>query len=898
MPYSAKVSYFSLADTIIHLDSVKDRKLLKKKPILLKDTVNIRGRKGSSDTSKKGMKTLADTSKKSKQGFQSEIKYTSKDSSRADNVNKVLYLWGNARITYDDVELDADYIRVDQKNHLIYASGLPDPRTKKYGNRPIFKQKDDKPLVADSLTFNYVTKKGKIYNAASEQDGNFISGGTAKRLNEEEVAYKNVLFSTCDLPYPDTHFGIVITKGIAEKHRIISGPAYLEIEGVPLPLFIPFGFFPKPDQRSSGVILPTFGEDTQLGFYLKGFGYYLGLSDYMDLTTTGSYYTKGSFDISSTSRYLKKYKYQGNLTLSYGSHKYGLETDPPQKDFNIQWSHSQDPAAHPGTTFSASVNAGTSSFYQNSPAQTNYNIQALTQNTLSSSIAYGKTWAGSPFNLTANISHRQDITRKTITLELPSFSLNMATLSPFDSKDRVGEQKWYQRITVGYSLQGTNKVNDIPESELFKSNTLSKRFQNGFTQQIPVSLSLNILKYFQFSSSVSYTERDYFQTIRKHYARGSISGVDDIVIDTVQGFKRAGEYSLSSGFSTKLYSTVLFKKGRLKAIRQVITPNIGFSYRPDFSDPKYGYYNTIVSNATIPYPYTSQKYSIFEQSVYGGPGGGKQASINFSLDNTIEAKMAAKSSDTSGLEKKIPILQGLSLSGSYNLIADSMKLSTLGFQGRTSLFNQKLGINFGGTLNPYVNQVRDSISNGQITRYARLIDRYTWQDGKFPTLTQFNLSMDISLNSAALKHPSNAAQQQQANTLATMTPNQADRLALINSNPNAFVDFNIPWNVNLSYSFYYTNTGVGTTTSNTLNLNGDINVTSKWKLQYTSGFDLKQGKVSTTSLSIYRDLHCWDMSFQWIPFGFYKFYSVDLKVKASILQDLKLSKRKDYYNNN
>lgn len=892
-PARVKLTYTTVADTIIKLDSVKGNKLSrnnrkKKKPVALKDTVTI-----------KGEKTLKDTTGKKKNGIGSEIKYVSRDSSRADNVNKVLYLWGNARVTYDDFELDADYIRVDQKNHTVFASGRIDPKTGRYSTLPIFKQKNDKPLTADSLTFNYVTKKGLIHNGASEQDGNFISGGTAKRLNDEEVAYQNVLYSTCDLPYPDTHFGIVITKGIAEKHTIISGPAYLEIEGVPLPLFIPFGFFPKPDQKSSGFILPTFGEDQQLGFYLKGFGYYMALSDYIDVTTLGNYYTKGSYSLTSTARYLTKYKYQGTLSLSFASTKVGLETDPASKDFHINWSHNQAPEAHPGTTFSASVNAGTSSYYQNTRTDGSYNLNALTQNQLSSSIAYGKTWPGSPFNFTSTLSLNQDITRKLVTnLELPSFSLSMTTLSPFDSKDRIGEQKWYQRITVGYSLQGTNKVTNIPEAQLFTSATFPRKLQNGFNQQIPVSLSLTVLKYFQFNTSVNYTERDYFQTIRKHYARGSISGADSLVVDTVQGFKRAGDYSVSSGFSTKLYSTILFKKGRLKAIRQVITPNISFNYRPDFSDPSYGYYNTIVSNATIPYPYTTQTYSIFEQSVYGGPGGGKSAGIAISLDNSIEAKMAAKSSDTSGKDVKIPILQGFSLSTFYNLVADSLKLQPISFSGRTALFNQKLGISFGGSLNPYVNQVRDSISNNQVVRYAHVINRYTWQDGRFPTLTNFNLSADISLNSASLKHPTNPGQQQAANTLATATKSQLDKLALLNSDPNAYVDFNVPWNINVSYSFFYSNTGVLTTTTNTLNFNGDVNITPKWKIQYTSGFDLGQGKVSTTSLSIYRDLHCWDLSFQWIPFGYYKFYSVDLKVKASVLQDLKLSKRKDYYNNN
>jgi lipopolysaccharide assembly outer membrane protein LptD (OstA) len=494
----AKINYrSSVVDTIIQLDSVKDKKLFKKKGAKPKDIINT-----------KGLKTLHDTTKNKNAGgggMQSEVRYTSTDSSYYDNVNTILYLWKAGRVVYEDFELDADYIRVDEKKHLVYASGMIDPVTKKYSGRPIFKQKTDKPLIADSLTFNYVTKKGKIYNAATEQDGDFLSGGQAKRLNDEEVAYHNVLFSTCDLPYPDTHFGIVITRGIAEKHHIISGPAYLEIEGVPLPLFIPFGFFPKPDQKSSGVLLPTFGEDQNLGFFLKDFGYYLTFSDYMDLTTTGTYYTKGSFAINTSSRYLRKYRYQGSFSLSFASTTGALETDPPSKDFHISWTHSQDPASHPGTTFSASVNAGTSSYYQNTGAASGYNFQALTQNQLSSSIAYGKTWEGTPFNLSVSLSHNQDVSRQVITnLELPSFTFSMTTLSPFDSKDRVGEQKWYQRVTVGYSLQGTNKLTDIPESQLFTSATFPKRLQNGFQQSIPVGLSLTLFKYFQFSSSFSY----------------------------------------------------------------------------------------------------------------------------------------------------------------------------------------------------------------------------------------------------------------------------------------------------------------------------------------------------------------------------------------------------------
>nr|WP_231876134.1 putative LPS assembly protein LptD [Mucilaginibacter sp. L294] len=884
--------YITVKDTIIKLDSVRDAKLLRNP----KPATSAKGKgAGQSFTAPQNSLTAKNDTTPSAGGLKSIIKAVAEDSSFVDNDNKMKYLYGKARVTYEDFELDAEYIRVDEKRHLIFARGAIDPKTRRYIGRPLTKSGQDKPVASDSVMFNYTTKKVKIWNPASEQEGNFISGGQAKRLNETEVAYRNVIFSTCDLPFPETHFGIVITKGIGQKNRIISGPAYLEIAGVPLPLAIPFGFFPKPDSRSSGVILPTFGEDARLGFYLRNFGYYIGLNDNIDLTTMATLYSKGSFEINTNARYLKRYKYGGSLTLSYGSHNYGLAGDPAVKDFNIAWTHSQDPNANPGTTFSASVNAGTSSFYRNSPGQNNYNLQSLTQNNLRSSISYGKIWANSPFNLNVSLGHSQDLTQKTVTLELPTFSFNMATLSPFDSKDRVGEQKWYQRITVGYSLVGTNKLNNIPEAELFKANTLTKRLQTGFQHQIPVAFNATILKYFQFNTGVNYTERWYFQTIRRSFERGSVAGQVLPVTDTIGGFSRAGEYSLNAGISTKIYGTIPFKKGNLKAIRHISTPSISFNYRPDFGDPSYGYYRTAVSNATVPYPYYAQRYSIYEQSVYGGPSAGKQAGIGFSLDNTIEAKVKAKSTDTSGLDRKIPILQGLVFSTFYNFAADSMKLSNINFSGHTAILNQKVNINFSGSFDPYVTTVRDSIRNGQLTNYVRRINRYSWQDGKFPLLSNFSFSMSGALNPATF-HPKPAAPV--GTTIQTMDPNQAQRLAMINSDPGAYIDFNIPWNLSINYSFSYANNITNTNSSNTVMLSGDVSITQKWKIQYNSSYDLKARQLSSaTSFAIYRDLHCWDLSVQWLPFGFYKSYNVTLKVKASILQDLKLSKRSDYTNN-
>ena len=828
---------------------------------------------------------VIDTSKKSKSELESELKTNSSDSTTFSDDKQTVYFHKNARITYGDFQLDADYIEVNKKTHIIFARGSIDPKTKKYVGRPISKQGSESPITTDSLTYNYETKRAYVWNPHTEQEGNYLTGGRAKKLNDTETAIKDNIFTTCDKP-DHPHFGIVITWGIVEKKRIISGPAYLKIEGVPFPIAIPFGFFPKMNTRTSGVILPTFGEDQRLGFFLRNFGYYLGLSDYADVTTMGTYYSNGSFELNSNFNYRDRYKYSGNLSLSYGAHNYALQGDPMQKDFNITWSHSKNANSNPGTSFSASVNAGTRTFYLNNAATANFNLQALTQNNFRSSIAYGKNWIGTPFNLTVSLSHSQDLTLKTITMDLPTLNFNMATISPFDSKSRVTAQKWYQRITVGYTLAATNKINNIPESELFTQKTLTKRMQNGVQHQIPVGMSLNVLQYFQFNTSFNYLERWYFQTVRKRYARA-----DSLVTDTVPGFQRVGEYSLGAGLSTKVYGLLNFKSGSIKTIRHVMTPSISFAYRPNYNSLDHSYNRRIVSSATIPYPVVSQSYSIFEQGIFGWPQGGTQAGLGFTLDNNLEAKLRAKSTDS--VERKIQILQGLNFSTFYNFALDSFKLTPINFSGHTSLFKNRLSISFGGVLNPYTVQVRDTIANGQLIRYARTVNRYTWQDGRFPMLASFNLSTSISLNSTAFKR-----KQPQApigGTLQNLSPDDAQRLSLLNGDPGAYIDFNIPWNINLSYNFSYNNQVVSTSIANTLMVNGDLSITKKWKIQYNTNFDFRALKVSSaTSFAIYRDLHCWDLSVQWLPFGFYKSYNVTLRVKATILQDLKLSKRSDY----
>ncbi|HTM97440.1 MAG TPA: putative LPS assembly protein LptD, partial [Pedobacter sp.] len=516
--------------------------------------------------------------------------------------------------------------------------------------------------------------------------GGFFSGGKAKVQPDNEVHIKGQVFSTCNLPHP--HFGIFITRGIATERQIITGPAYLKIEDIPMPLGIPFGFFPKPNKKASGFILPTPNQDQTRGFSLNGGGYYKAFNDYFDGRLLTNIYTNGSYDLSLMSQYLKRYKYNGGVNLSFSSTRNGLEGTPeykPQINFNISWQHSQNANARPGTTFSASVNAGTSSYYTATAANGSYDIGAIAQNTMSSSIAYGKVFGDGRFNLTAALSHSQQTQDKTISLTLPQVSLNMSTLNPFDSKNSVGVKRWYQKIAVGYSMQASNTVN-TKEDLLFDKGGL-KRFKNGVSHSIPINMAFNLLNYFNFNANANYNEKWYFQTINQR----KFLGVDSIALDTVNGFKRSGEYNIGMSMSTKIYGRKQFKNfGNIKGISHIITPNFSFSYKPDFSAKKYGYYKemhyyendirpgrskVIDGKPILDYRGKPLLYSIFDGSQFGGPSAGEQANLSFSLDNNVELKVKSKKDTTNGGEKKIPIIQGLSFSGTYNFVAPVKKLS-------------------------------------------------------------------------------------------------------------------------------------------------------------------------------------------------------------------------------
>ncbi|MGJ1284576.1 putative LPS assembly protein LptD [Sphingobacterium spiritivorum] len=840
--------------------------------------------KASKSTIQDTTKSITDTTKlvtqdsirdsvvvKNESGLQSTVSIVAVDSQYTQVDKNITYLYKGAKVKYQDFELSADFIRLDRNTNELFASGVID-HNGKYVGRPVVLFPNETPKSVDSLTYNYKTQEGNTYGIMTEVDGGYIQAKVVRKNMYDEMSIYKGLYSTCDLPYPHTHFGLQISKGIVTKNQIIAGPTYLVVENIPVKFVaIPFGFFPKPNKRSSGFLFPSFGEDATRGFTIRDIGWYLAFNDYWDTELRATIFSKGSWEARVNTQYKVNYKYNGGFNLSFASTKTGVEgTDDYGSDkvFNVTWNHTQRQEANPGTSFSASVNFGSSSYYKRTGALVN-NFNDLTRNNMSSSISYGKVFADGKVNFTSSLSHRQEMATGRVDLELPTFSLNVASFNPFDSKERVGEQKWYQRITVGYSLQGRNSIS-IGDSLLFTKEALNK-FSNGFQHSIPISLSLNAFKHFQFNTSVNYTERWYLQSIRKSLLNEP-QGYKPVT-DTLQGFKRAYDYSVSTGLSTKIYG-MYPKIGKIQNIRHVVTPSINLNYRPDFSDPSFGFYRNFIDENG-----RQSRYSIFQNGIYGSPGSGRSMRIGFSVDNNLEAKVLSKSDTSNNGVKKIPILQGLTFSGNYNFVADSLKLTPISFSGRTALFGEKININFNGSLDPY-----------SIDKFGTKINKYAIQSGKLARLTSFGFSFDYSFNPDASRSR-NKNIDSLRNTVQNMTPEQAEALARISSNPNAFVDFNIPWNLAGSFSFQYSKPGLQSTMTATLNVSGDFNLTPKWKVQFNSGYDFRAKQVSMTQFNIYRDLHCWDMSVGWTPFGQYKSYNITIRAKASVLQDLKLSKR-------
>lgn len=796
--------------------------------------------------------------------------------------NKRVYIYEKGDITYQDKNLKGDYMEIDMDKKLIFAHGRNDTVAGK-PTRPEFTDGAAAPYQMDTIYYNIDTEKARIRGVTTSDGDGYLQGFKVKKMKDNTINIANGKYTTCDADHPHFYLAMTKAKAIPGKKTII-GPSYLVMEDVPIYfLGIPFGFFPTMSGRHSGFIMPTWGEEAVKGFFLKDAGYYFAFNDYIDMTVLGGIYTLGSWQASLSSRYVKRYKYSGGLSFYYSKDIVGDKTDPDyvnMNNINIRWTHQQDPKFRPNSTFSASVNFSTSGYskYGSETLSDYLNTQT------NSSISYSKSWTGTPFSFSTNMQHSQNSSDTTISLSFPNVVFNVSRIYPFRRKEAQGKQRWYEKISLSYTGTLGNNVT-VKERDLF-TDKMFRQMRNGVNHNIPISSSFNLLNYINLSPSATYQERWYFQKIDRAWDPVAKQVVNS---DTTSGFYRLYDYNFSVSASTKLYGMYDFGKGKaLEKIRHTLTPTVGFTYRPDFSDPKYGYYKTVQSDTLG----NTMQYSPFSNGLYGVPSAGRSASLSFSLVQTLEMKVRSQR-DTSGT-KKISLIDNFSISSSYNFVADSLNLSPFSLSLRTNI-SQSLGLNVSATLDPY-----------QVDANGRKINKFMWQKGKLGRLTNvstsFGYSWDRSNGSPGAMNDINSAAAAVPAAYTDMFAQQqpydlydpATRRQMMSS---MYYDFSIPWNFGFNYTFRYTNNGIRSDIVQTLGFNGSVTLTQKWGLQFSGGYDFEAKRITPGTFTLTRDLHCWEMVFDWVPIGFRKSWSFTIRVKASMLKDLKYDRNSSFYDN-
>ena len=803
------------------------------------------------------------------------IDYNADDSIRFSLKKQKVYLYGNAKINYQEIELTAAYIEIDLQTRELLANGVLDSVGKLSG-KPKYTEGEES-FDATTMKYNFKSKKAYIIDVVTPQAEGFLHSHITKMHANKQIHLKNGKYTTCDREHP--HFYIGLTKAIMiPDDKIVSGPAYLVLADVPLPLVIPFGFFPNHKKHASGVLIPEYGEEQNRGFFLRNGGYYFAINDYFDLGIRGDIYSKGTYGGSILSKYKKKYKYNGNINLKYYNNKTSEKDFPDyssKKDFSIKWSHSQDAKANPLSSFSANVNISTSSFDQNQTYATNNHLT----NTKSSSISYNRRF-GKLFNMSSNLRHSQNSLNKSVNLTLPSVNFSMNRQYPFRRKNANSDMRWYEKIDVSYSSKLENRINTV-DSLLFTKNSL-KNFQNGFQHSIPISANFKALKMINITPRLDYTGRLYTNTIEKHwdaeyYDTETGTTYGKMIKDTINGLKYGHDYSAQISVSVNPTVYGMFQPNpkifgdKIKAVRHVLTPSASFSYKPDLSDYKPDYYRSVSHLLTDEKDSIgiTETYSIFEEGIYGTPSNsGKSGNLNLSLGNNIEMKVKSKN-DTIDEYEKIKILEKLSFSTSYNFFADSLRWSPIRFSGSTKLFNKQINLKFGGSIDPYMID-----SSGARYNSYELMNSH-----KLGRLTSANFDIGFSLNPKKLSNDKEAEEE------------------LIGDLYEDYIDWNVPWNLRVNYGFKYSKQKFESDITQTLRFSGDLSFTPKWKIGFSSGYDLEKNEFTYTTFDLYRDLHCWEMRMNFIPFGTRKSYNFVISVKSSILKDLRKQKTRSWYDN-
>lgn len=842
-----------------------------------------------------GMDSLAADTTKKKEPLDAPVIYEASDSI-VFTKEGYAHLYGEGKVNYQNIELTSAVITMNMDSSTVYATGVTDTAGVETGS-PIFKD-GETPYESKIMRYNFKTKKGFINSIVTQQGEGYVTSEEGKKGANDEIYMRHGKYTTCD-NHEHPHFYLKLSMAkVRPKKNVVFGPAQLVVEDVPLPIAVPFGFFPFNSSYSSGFIMPTYGDEMNRGFYLRDGGYYFAISDQMDLKVLGEVFTKGSWGLSAASNYNKRYKFSGSFNASYLVTKTGEKNMPDysvSKDFRIQWSHRQDAKANPNSSFSASVNFATSS-YDRSSLSSLYNPQQYSQNTKASSVSYSRNFPEIGLNISGAFNITQNTRYSSLSMTLPDVNISLNRIYPFKRKKSAGDERWYEKISLQYTGSITNSIS-TKDNLLFK--TPLTQWENGMQHKIPVSATFNLFKYINIVPSFNYTERWYLRKVKQSYDASPTSR-DHVKRDTINGFNRLYDYNLSLQMNTKLYGMYkpLFMKSKELQIRHVFTPTVSYTYTPDFGKSRYGYYDT--------YTYTDEdgevrtvEYSPYEGAVYGYPGKNMSQNISFSIDNNIEMKMKSDK-DTTGY-KKISLIDQLGASLSYDVA--NKKWSDLSMNLRLKL-TKSYTFNMNASFATYAYQFDE---NGNVV----VGDRTEWSYGRFGRFQGYSGSFSYTLNNDTFKklfgkkeedekNKDNKGKEENEDEETEEETEEQNNNSNMRKTEKASVDsdgylaFKLPWSVSLSYSYSIRedrskDINIKTmrypySLTHSLNVSGNFKIGSRWNMTYSTGYDFTSKEMSMTTLNITRDLHCFNMSCG-LVFGPFTSYNFSIRANSSMLTD-------------
>ncbi|MBD5247086.1 MAG: LPS-assembly protein LptD [Barnesiella sp.] len=837
--------------------------------------------------------------RREKVDLDNQVKFSSADSLvLIGRSNMIMY--GDGQVDYGDLKLDAALIEVDLDKSEVYAVGQPDSIGEIVGS-PVFEE-GGSSYETKTMRYNFKSKRGFITDVITEQGEGYLTGGTTKKTEDDYYYLENGRYTTCsDHEHP--HFFFQLTRAkVKPKSNIVTGPAYMVLMGLPLPLAVPFGYFPFSSKYASGVIVPSFGDDYNRGFYLRDGGYYFAINDNIDLALTGEIYTRGSWGLSARSTYAKRYKYNGNFNISYLKSIYGDKGQPDyskQTNFQIVWSHSQDAKANPNMNLSASVNFTTSGYTRND--LNSYYSSAFTENTKSSTVNMTYRFPQSKWSLSTTLNVSQRTQDSTLTVSFPNVTLTMSQIYPFKRKRAVGDEKWYEKIRMSYSGLFQNSLTS--RQDVFFQKSLIKDWRNGMKHSIPISATFNVLKYLNITPSINLRDRMYTSKVRRQW--DPTASVE--VCDTTYSFYNVWDFDAALSFDTKIYGffkPLPFLGDRVKMIRHVLTPTVTLSASPDFSSPFFGYYGTY-DYVNAQGEQVQRKYSLFPNSLFGVPGQGKSGVVSVSLANNLEMKV--KSDNDSIGEKKISLIENLSVSQSYNFAADSLNWSNINTSILLRLV-KNFNLNLSATWDVYTYQLN---SAGNPVR----VNKTRWQAGKgIGRLSSTGTSFSYTFNNNTFKRKDNDRDKRKNNNAdddeenENLRPSQRNARGRDDDEPVAvgqdgYMKWEVPWSLTFNYSVGYSYGAFnkqkmeydGKITQN-LSFSGNIRPTTNWNFSLSGSYNFDTHRIAYMNCNISRDLHCFTMTASFIPVGPYKSFNFHIAVNSSMLSDLKYDKRSSRQN--